>query len=349
MKNTLCQKLCTASQKKILLAATGGTIASVSSCHGLLPGLDAAQLLDYIPKELHEKYCIDAIQICNIDSTNITPAHWVQIVETIREHYSSYDGFVICHGTDTMAYTAAALSYMIQNSKKPIVITGSQKPILQNPSDAQTNLSDAVLYAADDASQDVSLVFNGSVIAGTRAKKTFAHSFHAFSSVNFPLLARIRDGYILRYISAPPFSGPVRFTTAINSNIAVLKLIPGTGPELLEFLFDNYDGLIIESFGVGGIPDRLLQVFSEAMHYWMSHGKIAVMATQVVNEGSNMSVYAVGEKVKTDFDLLETYDMTFEAAAAKLMFLLGKYKNDYENIRNSFYIPVNYDITFVPK
>ena len=136
---------------KILLLATGGTIASVLYEYGLAPGLKAEQLLSYIP-EARETYTVEAVQICNIDSSNMTPAHWTDMVSTIEEKYHDYDGFVICHGTDTMAYTSAALSYMIQNSMKPIVITGSQKPISEGSTDARQNLLDALLYAADPAS-----------------------------------------------------------------------------------------------------------------------------------------------------------------------------------------------------
>ena len=246
--------------KRILLIATGGTIASLLSDHGLKPVLYADELLSYIP-EVCSEYRIEAIQICNIDSSNITPSVWGEIVSAIETHYLSYDGFVVCHGTDTMAYTSAALSYMIQNSNKPIVITGSQRPISEESTDARQNLIDSIRYAADPQSKGVVLVFNGNVISGTRARKTYAHSYNAFSSVNFPVLAVIQDRKIIRYIPQQAYTEPVRFTCEMNSSIVVLKLIPGTKPELLEYLFRNYDCLVIESFGVGGIPRSLVDVF----------------------------------------------------------------------------------------
>ena len=169
-------------KKRILLLATGGTIASLLSDHGLKPGLNADQILSFIP-EIKEECDVDAVQVCNIDSTNMSPDIWKQIVCAIEAKYLYYDGFVVCHGTDTMAYTSAALSYMIQNSNKPIVITGSQKPISEDSTDAKLNLLDSIRYAADDASIGVVLVFNGNVIAGTRAKKTYAHSYNAFSQL----------------------------------------------------------------------------------------------------------------------------------------------------------------------
>ena len=243
---------------------------------------------------------------------------------------------------------------MIQNSNKPIVITGSQKPISEDSTDARLNLLDSIRYAADDASMGVVLVFNGNVIAGTRAKKTYAHSYNAFSSVNFPVLAVIRDRRIIRFISQLPFTEPVRFGHRLDDSIVVLKLIPGTRPELVEYLFAHYDCLVIESFGVGGIPDNLREVFYQQMEHWISRGKIVVIATQVANEGSNMEVYEVGQQVKQDFHLMEAYDMTLEATEAydmtleatitKLMYLMGTYGGDYVSVCDGFYKTINYDI-----
>ena len=189
--------------KKILVIGTGGTIASKQMGEGLSPALSAPEILTYVPEV--EKLCeIDVLQICNIDSTNITPKIWIDIAGTIKKNYDFYDGFVILHGTDTMAYTSAALSYMIQNSRKPIVITGAQKPINIDGTDAKVNLRDSILYACDDYSQNIVLVFDGNVIAGTRAKKMMARSFNAFHSVNFPILARIQEKHIIRYIPYIP-------------------------------------------------------------------------------------------------------------------------------------------------
>lgn len=330
-------------KKKILLICTGGTIASTMKKDGYAPGLTDADILDYIPAV--KDFCkVDTVQVCNIDSTNMTPKHWSVVVKEIRKHYDAYDGFVILHGTDTMAYTAAALSYMIQNPEKPIVLTGSQKPICQENTDAKTNLMDSIRYASAPSSNGVQIVFNHCVIAGTRAKKTHAHSYAAFSSVNFPELATIRDDKIFRYIAPMVYEEKVKFTEELHDSIGVLKLIPGTRPEMLEFLFGIYDCLVIEGFGVGGIPESLKDEFYKQMNHWISKGKLAVIATQVVNEGSNMEVYEVGSKVKKDFNLIESYDMTLEAVVTKLMYLMKIYPRDYQAIREGFYQPVNYDI-----
>ena len=329
--------------KKILLLCTGGTIASVKTTDGLKPALTAEELLGYVPEV--KRFCeVDVLQVCNIDSTNMTPEVWGQIVHAVNENYDRYDGFVITHGTDTMAYSSAALSYMIQNSRKPIVITGSQKPINIDGTDAKDNLRDSILYASDSYSQNVSLVFDGNVIAGTRAKKMMARSFNAFHSVNFPVIARIQDNHIIRYIPYEPIRKPVEFQEKVSDSICIMKLIPGSRPELLAYLFDNYDCIVIESFGVGGIPNQLLDKFYAEMEKWAAKGKFIVMATQVVNEGSNMEIYQVGQKVKKDFKLMEAYDMPLEATITKLMYLMARYPHDYGKIRRGFYTPVNSDI-----
>lgn len=212
--------------KNILMIGTGGTIASKQTEYGLAPGLSTEDILNYIPAV--SKICeVDSIQVCNLDSTNVTPEHWKLLVKTVEENYDKYDGFVICHGTDTLAYTAAALSYMIQNSRKPIVVTGAQKPIEMDVTDAKTNLLDSFIYASDNDSQDVNIVFDGKVIVGTRARKERAKSYNAFCSINFPYQAVIQDGMLVRYITEMPYSGPVRFYYEMKNSVYVLKLIPG--------------------------------------------------------------------------------------------------------------------------
>lgn len=153
-----------------------------------------------------------------------------------------------------MAYTAAALSYMVQNTKKPIVITGAQKPIDLEITDAKSNLIDSFLYAADDRSQGVQIVFDGKVIAGTRAKKVRSKSYNAFSSIDYPSLAVIQDMNIMRYIPMLPYEEEVRFYEKLDENVFLMKLIPGIRPKVLKSIFENYDCIIVESFGVGGIP-----------------------------------------------------------------------------------------------
>ena len=334
--------------KKILMITTGGTIASRQTEDGLAPGITAEELLSYIPsvKNICE---VHTLSVCHIDSTNITPSHWKIMVDAIERNYNDYDGFVICHGTDTLAYTAAALSYMIQNSPKPIVITGAQKPIDTDVTDAKTNLLDSFIYAVDDASQNVNIVFDGKVIVGTRARKERTKSFDAFSSLNYPFTAVIQDGMLVRYIKEAPVTEPVRFYHELSESICTLKMIPGIKPDILPYLFENYDCIVIESFGVGGIPQNLVRAFYSEMQKWAGKGKYVVMTTQIAKEGSHMTVYEVGKRVKQDFKLIEAYDMSFEAAITKLMWIMGEYKPDYETLRRLFYTRINNDILFAQR
>ena len=155
--------------KHILLLGTGGTIACKHGDSGLTPLLTGDELLSYVPAA--RSFCeVEAIQVLNIDSTNIHPKHWQLLCQVLEENYDNYDGFVICHGTDTMAYTAAAMSYLVQHSKKPIVITGAQKPIDLDVTDARTNLLDSLRFASCERAHGVNIVFDGKVIAGTRGK-----------------------------------------------------------------------------------------------------------------------------------------------------------------------------------
>ena len=187
--------------KRILLIGTGGTIASELTESGLTPELSTEQLLSHIPS-ISEFCRADCLQILNLDSTNIAPQHWLAMARCIRAHYDDYDGFVLTHGTDTMAYTAAGLSYLIQGSPKPIVLTGAQKPIGFDSTDSKINLEDAFRVASAEM-PGVSIVFNGKIILGTRAQKTHSKSFQAFSSINYPVLGVLRDGALLPYIRQP--------------------------------------------------------------------------------------------------------------------------------------------------
>lgn len=331
--------------KRILLIGTGGTIACKETESGLMPALTAEEILKYVPDVINYAE-IDTVQVCNIDSTDVTPVEWCLMARVIKENYEKYDGFVICHGTDTLAYTAAALSYMIQHSYKPIVITGSQKPINAVDTDARRNLRDSIAFAADSDSHRVVIVFDGKVIAGTRAKKERSKSFDAFSSINFPNLAAIQDGKIHRYIKDFDSSKSLSWADAMSDKVFILKMVPGLSGEILSFLFEKYECIIIESFGVGGIPSYLMQEFRRQA---LSHDTIIIVATQVVQEGSDMGIYQVGHDVKSDFDLLETYDMTLESAYGKACWLMGlkeSKKINKEEIKRLFYTPVAHDITF---
>jgi len=325
--------------KKILMIGTGGTIASLPTEHGLIPELSTHELLNKVPW-LKEMAWINSIQLINMDSTNITPSHWMEIARTIKKHYDEFDGFVITHGTDTMAYTAAAINYLIQNSRKPIVITGAQIPLAADHSDAARNLIDAFHYACDDKSNGVQIVFSGSVITATRARKNYTKRFDAFRSINYPEIAHISGSQILRFIDNS-YSGETVFYDELNTNVGLLKLVPGLKSDVLRYILDTYDGLVIETFGTGGIPEYY-DYFNEIMKA-IKNGKTIVVTTQVPNEGSDISLYEVGYVIKKSAGLLESYDMTTEACLAKLMWVLAQTKDPAE-IKKLFYTPVAHDM-----
>lgn len=329
--------------KHILLLGTGGTIACKHGDSGLTPLLTGDELLSYVPDA--KSFChVDTIQVINIDSTNMQPKHWLMLSKVLEEHYDNYDGFVICHGTDTMAYTAAAMSYLVQHSQKPIVITGAQKPIDLDVTDARTNLLDSLRFASCERAHGVNIIFDGKVIAGTRGKKERTKSYNAFSSINFPYLAVIQDENILFYIDDKwQDRERLRFYHTLNNRVALLKLIPSMDSGILDYMAEHNDAVVIESFGVGGLPSYESVNFYDSIENWISKGKTIVMTTQVTQEGSNMSVYEVGQKFKNEFGLIESYDMTLEATVTKLMWILGQ-TNNPEKIKELFYRTVGHDI-----
>ena len=328
--------------KKILMITTGGTIASIQTKDGLKPGLDGKQLLEFIP-QLNNMCDIDVKSVFSIDSTNVYYKHWLILAEVIKEEYDNYDGFVICHGTDTLSYTASALSYLIQNSKKPIVLTGAQRPINLDISDAKTNLLDSFTYACEDNSKGVVLIFSGNVILGTRARKIRTKSFDAFKSIDFPRIAIVKDGVVIPYITN--LNENTKFYNNLDPNVGLLKLIPGIDYKVLEFMLELYDALVIESFGVGGLPTYEDKSFNELIDKYTKLGKIVVMTTQVPNEGSDIAIYQVGHILKQNPNVLEAYDMTTEAVVTKLMWVLSLTKNINE-IKELFYKTISKDILF---
>jgi len=330
--------------RRILMLSTGGTIASKECGQGLRPAITSEEILSYVPA-VGELCRVEAVQLMNLDSTNITPAHWLEMAAAIRERYDEFDGFVVTHGTDTMAYTAAALSYLIQNSPKPIVITGSQKSICLHDTDARMNLYNSFLYACDRDSHDVSLVFDGRVILGTRARKERTKSYNAFSSVDYPEVAVIRDGRLIRYLAPKAYSygAEPEFYDRVEERVLLMTLIPGMGAQALRRLKDSYRAVILQSFGVGGLPGGESGPLAQEMGEWLQEGKTIVMMTQVPYEGSDMAVYQVGQQVKEKYQLMEAYNMTLEAATAKLMWVLGQTEKP-EEIRAMFYREVQHDL-----
>lgn len=352
---------------RIYLIATGGTIASVQTVAGLTPQIPAEELLSYVP-EVQDFAEVTCRQLINLDSTNIQAKHWVRMAQEVEDHYDEYDGFVICHGTDTMAYTAAALSYLIQHSPKPIVLTGSQKPINLDSTDARSNLRGAIRFAAHPRAHDVCLVFDGKVICGTRAQKERTKSYDAFASINFPYIATIQEPHVLFYLddkgrssgeseqvngtSEPVNAGlsqaalregaGVYFAHQLEEAVGLFKLLPSMRAESLVDLASHYRAIIIESFGVGGLPVYDSGDFRQAVAQLIDQGKTVVMTTQVPLEGSNMTVYEVGKQAKETWGLMEAYDMSLPATATKLMWILGQ-TEDKKEIHRLFQTQINHD------
>ena len=349
--------------KHILLIATGGTIASAEDGNGLSPALTGEELARSVP-EIEGLCELDIVQPMNIDSTNMRPADWLRIAEVIRENYDAHDGFVVLHGTDTMSYTAAALSYLIQDSPKPIVLTGSQQPMGNPFTDAKINLYQSLVYAVSDRSRDVSIVFGGYAIAGTRARKQRTMSFNAFNSINYPALAYLRQDKIICSGSAAVSAGPAecdcardgaaraadgaldepRFYTELNSRVCALKLTPGLTPDIFRLLKPDYDAVILETFGMGGVPERGADgaSYQEAIFDWVDSGRTVVMTTQVPEEGLDLGVYEVGRAYAEHPGILKGGDMTTEALVAKTMWALGQTR-DADELQRLFYRPINHD------
>ncbi len=326
--------------KRILLIATGGTIASKQTEYGLAPEINSTELLGCVG-EVRRICEVSTYQLSNVDSTNITWRDWQNMCRCVKENYDEYDGFVITHGTDTMAYTAAALSYMIQNNKKPIVITGSQKSIYEKDTDARNNLWGAFLYAADERACGVHIVFDNKVILGTRAKKVKSKSYNAFDSMGYPDVAVIRGGSVLSFIREEITESYPTFSDELCPRVFYLKLTPATDYGILEYVLDGYDAVIIESFGVGGLPES--EYIYDMLVKFKERGKPVIMTTQVALEGSDLQTYRVGSVLKRDYGVIEAYDMTSEAVAAKTMWALPRSKS-IDEFSQLFLKPVFADI-----
>ncbi|SDH85447.1 asparaginase [Alteribacillus bidgolensis] len=315
--------------KKILLIGTGGTIASVKSDKGLTPGISpedmASKFASRFNCEVDSKVCL------NLDSTNIYPNHWIEIATIIHNNYDKYDGFVITHGTDTMAYTAAALHSMLIHLGKPVVLTGSQIPLSLMNSDGEKNLIDTVHYASEGMA-GVYIVFNSRVIKGTRAVKLRTRSNHAFESINYPYVAYIENSVITYYTRPDEPKGDQKpvLETNLCPDVFVLKLYPGINKEIFQFIADHYKGVIIECFGSGGIPFYEVNLADEIREL-IRLGVVVVLTTQCLEEGIDIDLYEVGRKIDKDKVVISN-DMNTEALVPKLMIALGKFKTMHEVI-----------------
>lgn len=316
-------------KKHLTLLATGGTIASAPTERGLSPALRAADILSLCPVE----NC-SGLDVFHLDSSNIQPEEWQQLASSVRDALKNSDGAIITHGTDTMAYTAAALSFMLCDINKPVILTGSQLPLHHPLTDARQNLQEAAA-AARSLSRGVYVVFNHRIIAGTRAVKLRTTSFDAFASINAPLCGSIdSDGvHIHQEMHDPKLPSQV-YGHEIDSHVFLLKLIPGTSPRIFKQIASlGYKGLVVEAFGLGGLH-YIRRNLIGALHELAESGVTTLVTTQCMYEKADFSIYEVGRNV-TGNHVISARDMTSETAVAKLMWALGKPKDRLPLLRQS--------------
>lgn len=319
--------------KKVLLLTTGGTIAARESGQGLTPDINCEDILQMLP-ELRGYFQIDSQDILNLDSSNIQPEEWQYIAEIVAEKLNGYDGIIITHGTDTMAYTASALSYMLQNLSKPVVLTGAQIPIEKMFTDAKRNLQ-AAFAAVDNCVRGVTIAFDDKIINGCRAVKVRTMGFNAFESISAPYIGEVyADGFHIyeQYIRKP--EKPFCLKKDLCTDVFLLKLIPGTNPEIFDKLKEmKYRGIVIEAFGAGGTHFERRNLIPKLKDL-IDNGISIVACSQCLYEKSDFSLYEVGQKL-LECGVIPGRDMTTEAIVTKLMWALGQ-TEDSQEIRKIF-------------
>ncbi len=318
-------------ETKILLIYTGGTIGMVKDYDtGALKAFDFSKLLKSIP-ELNQLHCkIESFSFeTPIDSSNMNPANWANIVTIIEDHYESHDGFVVLHGSDTMAYSASAVSFMLENLAKPVIFTGSQLPIGDLRTDAKENLITSIQIAAlrekgKAVVQEVGLYFEYKLYRANRTTKINAEHFQAFASMNYPPLAesgvhlKVYKEYLLR----PNPGKRLQVHKNMDSRVAVLKLFPGMTKSVLGGVLKIPDlrALVLETYGAGNAPTE--NWLTEALQSAKKKGIHIINVTQCSGGSVIMGQYETSQQLKI-LKVVDGKDITTEAAIAKLMYLLG--------------------------
>ena len=307
-------------KKKILLLTTGGTIASVPGGEGLVP--HRSGVMERELEQLRTYYEICVQDVMCLDSSNIRPEEWQLIAQTVFEQRRGYDGIVISHGTDTMAYTASATTFMLPDIDLPVVFTGSQLPLTDMLSDGPDNLRTAFAMAASGCS-GVFLAFDRKVMLGCRAVKVRASGFSAFESVNARYAALVSNlGLVVDPQVLPKFQGQSRLCPNISREVFLLKLTPGLNPAVFDMLAAmGYKGIVIEAFGLGGM--NVLHRGLRGIRRCVEDGVSIVVTTQCLYDSANLEVYQVGNKL-LELGVIQGRDMTSEAAMTKLMWAIGQ-------------------------
>ncbi|MDO5544430.1 MAG: asparaginase [Eubacteriales bacterium] len=308
------------SQKKILLLTTGGTIASLPGGDGLEP--HRSEVMERELDQLRTYYDITVEDVICLDSSNIRPEEWQLIARRIFEKRVGFDGIVVSHGTDTMAYTASAVTFMLPNIDLPVVFTGSQLPLADMLSDGPDNLRTAFAMAAS-GHPGVFLAFDRKVMLGCRAVKVRASGFSAFESVNARYAAQVSNrGLVVDPRVLPTPNGEPALCPQISQSVFLLKLTPGLNPSVFEMLAAmGYRGIVIEAFGLGGV--NVLHKGLRGIRRAVEDGISVVVTTQCLYDSANLKVYQVGSKL-LELGVIQGRDMTSEAAMTKLMWAIGQ-------------------------
>lgn len=348
-------------KKKIMILSTGGTIACSESERGLIPTAAAEAFLAYLPERMAGDFDISLLDLFQLDSSSIGPSHWLTLAQTIRSCYDDFDGFLITHGTDTMAYTASALSYLLAGGNKPVVLTGSQLPADVPGSDGPSNLKTA-FQAFYTGLTGVMIAFCGQLIRGCRASKLRTHSFNAFESINVPPLMDFSgngdNGYqppadtaasccsLGSFAHGESACAAQLFGTqplSLEPRVGLLKLHPGMMPAMLSAVSQTgLRGLVLELFGIGNFPSENTALM-DALRGLSNRGIIIVTKSQCPFEPSNSDVYASGRQL-AQLHVISARDMTTEASVTKLMWALGK-TSQPEQVRQLFLTNIAGEIT----
>ncbi|MBR1799604.1 MAG: asparaginase [Bacteroidales bacterium] len=328
---------------KVLIVYTGGTIGMVQDENGSLHPFALDRIYDAVPQLRACDYGIDSVTLDNIiDSSNMTPSLWVDIASIIEREYDHYDGFVVLHGTDTMAYTASALSFMFAHLNKPVVLTGSQLPLGMLRSDGRENIICALEIASTRLAlvPEVCIFFMSHLYRGNRSTKISAENFDAFQTFNYPSLARVGIEFSFKeHLFLPTDRQPLQVNKQFERRVAVLKLFPGIGPEVVNALLETpgLQGVVMETYGSGNAPTDAW--FIEALEHAIERGVTVMSVTQCKAGAVKMRQYAAS----CDLDRIGVVgggDMTIEAAVTKMMYVLGTHHGEPEVVRHLLETPL---------